>query len=106
MKYVIFPVHYVPSTGIIKYGSQNEGDDMSRELNTLVNDLFSNVGAISRFFSNPKEMAEEYGVRGMELNALLSRDLDALNALGLSKTLAVGALSGGHSGTCSIIEFE
>lgn len=42
----------------------------------------------------------KYNLTNVEQQALLSRDVNALNTLGLSTGHAVGALSGAHSQRC------
>ncbi len=76
---------------------------MSVEMKKLASDLQGNMELVGDFFDNPESVLDKYKIKGFERKALLSRNLDDLNSLGLSKQEVVGALSGAHSSGCHTI---
>lgn len=66
--------------------------------NVLIHDLQSNVSVISDFLADPKKVIGQYNLTNDQVSALLSRDITALDNLGIEKSIAVGALSGAHRG--------
>lgn len=74
---------------------------MSTQFKNLIADLQGNMEVVGRFFDDPLELFQSYGISESEGKTLLSRNLDDLNALGLTKQEAVGALSGAHSSGCN-----
>ncbi|HDR7708322.1 TPA: hypothetical protein QCX89_000213 [Bacillus cereus] len=75
---------------------------MTRDLIQLINDLNENWELIGDFFDNPEKVIATYELSEIERHALISRNLDDLNQLGINDQLAVGALSGTHSAACHI----
>lgn len=72
---------------------------MSKEFKILIDRLQSDPKFIGDFLANPR--SEKLDISKEEKAALLSRDVAALNDLGLTTTQAAGALSGAHSQRCS-----
>ncbi|MFB5251107.1 hypothetical protein ACE38F_12020 [Bacillus mycoides] len=73
---------------------------MTKDLIQLINDLNENWELIGDFFDNPEKVIATYELSEIERHALISRNLDDLNQLGINDQLAVGALSGAHSSGC------
>lgn len=73
---------------------------MSNNLKKLIDLLQSDTKLIGQFMSDPKSVLENAGLSHDEKKAILSRDVNALNELGLTSSQAVGALSGAHSQRC------
>jgi hypothetical protein len=73
---------------------------MSKQLNHLVTELQGNMELVGDFFDNPSKVIDSFGITGKEKQALLARDLNSLNKIGLSEQQIVGALSGAHSSQC------
>lgn len=73
---------------------------MSKDFNFLVKELQEKPRLISEFLSDESNFLSKYNLTNVEQQALLSRDVNALNTLGLSTGHAVGALSGAHSQHC------
>ena len=63
---------------------------MSVEMKKLASDLQGNMELVGDFFDNPESVLDKYKIKGFERKALLSRNLDDLNSLGLSKQEVVG----------------
>lgn len=74
---------------------------MSKNFNKLIEELQSDSKLIGQFMANPEKVLEKAKVSSAERKALLARDIEALNDLGLTSSQAVGALSGAHSQRCS-----
>ncbi|APT14167.1 arginine deiminase [Lactobacillus jensenii] len=74
---------------------------MSKEFKILIDRLQSDPKFIGDFLANPRSFLEKLDISKEEKAALLSRDVAALNDLGLTTTQAAGALSGAHSQRCS-----
>lgn len=73
---------------------------MSKQLSNLVAELQGNMELVGNFFDNPSKVIDSFGITGKEKQALLTRDLNSLNKIGLSEQQVVGALSGAHSSGC------
>lgn len=73
---------------------------MSKQLSKLITELQGNMELVGKFFDNPSKVIDSFGISGTEKQALLARDLESLNRIGLSEQQAVGALSGAHSSGC------
>lgn len=69
-----------------------------KNFDVLIQDLQSNVSVISDFLADPKKVIGQYDLTNEQASALLSRDITSLDNLGIEKSIAVGALSGGHHG--------
>lgn len=74
---------------------------MSQEFKKLIEQLQDDPKIISKFLADPVAFLEKLHITSEERKALLSRDVEALNVLGLNDSQAVGALSGAHSQICS-----
>lgn len=74
---------------------------MSKEFKKLIKKLQGDPKAIGQFLANPVNFLKNFKITSEERKALLTRDVTALNDLGLTKSQAVGALSGGHSRRCT-----
>lgn len=70
------------------------------ELEELINDLQGNPNLIADFILNPKTVVERYNLSASEKSAILTGDLDSLVSVGVSNSLAVGVMSGGHTPSC------
>lgn len=57
---------------------------MSENLAKLLADLNEDWKLIGEFFDNPNRVTEKYGLSKGEKEILLSRNLDDLNAIGIS----------------------
>ena len=74
---------------------------MSSELSGLVNDLQGNMEIIGMFLANPNSVLQKYNIPEKERKIILSRDVEQLNSLAISRSKAVGMLSGAHSQQCT-----
>lgn len=74
---------------------------MSIEFEKLIKKLQSDPITISNFLADPKGFLKETQLTENEKSALLARNVEALNDLGLTTDQAVGALFGAHSQRCS-----
>ncbi|BAH80727.1 MULTISPECIES: hypothetical protein [Streptococcus] len=79
---------------------------MSNQLKNLINALQGNMEVVGEFFDNPSLVIENYGITGMEKEALLTRDLNALDKIALSIKQKALSPSGAHSSGCHIIDPE
>ncbi|MDO4912430.1 MAG: hypothetical protein Q3960_02625 [Lactobacillus sp.] len=77
---------------------------MTKDFNKLINDLQANTSVIAEFLSSPEKVLNKYDISAQEKEALLARDLDSLDNLGLTVDKAAGALSGAHSQLCKKID--
>lgn len=73
---------------------------MSEDFNFSVKELQSNQRLIADFLSDDYNFLNKFSLTEKERQALLSRDVTALNDLGLTTDQALGALSGAHSNRC------
>ncbi|MDF0479550.1 hypothetical protein OL233_04535 [Vagococcus sp. PNs007] len=73
---------------------------MSNGLKVLIKDLQGNLEVVGNFFDNPEQTLDNYGIQGIERQALLAKDINALNSIGIEQQELVGALSGAHSSGC------
>lgn len=74
---------------------------MTLELKRLVNDLQGNMEVIGLFLEAPNDVISKYGIKGLEKELLLTRDIEGLVKIGLSKKSAYVAMSSAHSQLCT-----
>lgn len=74
---------------------------MTQDFKKLITELQEDPKVIGKFLSDPTNFLEKLHLSSEEKKALLSRDVESLNDLGLTTSQAVGALSGAHSQRCS-----
>jgi hypothetical protein len=76
---------------------------MSQNMSLFVKNLQGNWGFIENFLNNPEMFMNQFELNKDEKDALLARDIDSLSRLGIDKSVALGALSGAHSQSCTPI---
>jgi len=74
---------------------------MTQALSYLINDLQGNMEVIGAFLESPVDVIERYGITGTEKELLLTRDIDGLTKVGLSRQSAYVAMSSAHSQLCT-----
>lgn len=74
---------------------------MTQALKHLISDLQGNMEVIGLFLEKPIDVIERYGIEGIEKELLLTRDIDGLTKVGLTKKSAYVAMSSAHSQLCT-----
>ncbi len=72
----------------------------SASLNEVIDRLLGDMEFVNRFLADPAVAIEGYDLTDEERSALLARDIDALERLGIDRDTAEGASSGKHSQRC------
>lgn len=73
---------------------------MSKEFKNIIADLQKNPKSIASYLSDPELFLKDKNISVEEREALMARNIESLNDLGLSVEESVGALSGAHSQRC------
>ena len=74
---------------------------MTQALRHLINDLQGKMEVIGLFLERPNDVIEKYGIEGIEKELLLTRNIEGLTQVGLTKKSAYVAMSGAHSQLCT-----
>lgn len=74
---------------------------MTQALRHLINDLQGNMEVIGLFLERPNDVIEKYGIEGIEKELLLTRNIEGLTQVGLTKKSAYVAMSSAHSQLCT-----
>ena len=69
---------------------------MTQALRHLINDLQGNMEVIGLFLERPNDVIEKYGIEGIEKELLLTRNIEGLTQVGLTKKSAYVAMSDAH----------
>jgi hypothetical protein len=95
-------IYFLIDTDIYNYtcNYNKEEIDMTKNFENVIRELQSDTQSISRFLSNPEKFLKNKGLTKLEKEALLTRDIQQLEHLGVEVDTAVGALSGAHSQRC------